>query len=108
MKLKFKKQLYQDIAAQSVIKCFEGQPKGNREYLYLRKKQENKIENWKQEDYEEIVCYGNNAIVLDEKELRRNIKSVQRDNGLDFTDKQGHINYSIEMETGTGKPYTYI
>ena len=36
MKLKFKKQQYQEDAAESVVKCFEGQIKGNRRELLDR------------------------------------------------------------------------
>ena len=33
---------------------------------------------------------------------------MQRRNDLDYTDNQGLKNFSIEMETGTGKTFTYI
>ena len=46
--------------------------------------------------------------MLTSEELRKNIRAVQKQNNLDYTDNQGYENYSVEMETGTGKTYTYI
>lgn len=108
MKLKFKKQQYQEDASLSVVKCFEGQPKGTRQDLIGRRKKEIDITNWNQNSVEDIISFGNNRIVITGDDLRKNIRSVQKQNNLDYTDKEGFENYSIEMETGTGKTYTYI
>ena len=35
-------------------------------------------------------------------------KKVQKQNDIAYTNDAGYLNYSIEMETGTGKTYTYI
>ena len=108
MKLKFKKQQYQEDAALSVVRCFEGQPKGSRQDLIGRRKKLIDITNWNQNSVEDIVSFGNNKILLTTEELRKNIRAVQKNNNIDYTDKEGYENYSIEMETGTGKTYTYI
>lgn len=108
MKLKFKKQQYQEDAALSVVKCFEGQPKGIRQDLVGRRKKKIDLTNWGQSEIEDIIYFGNNKIVLTSEEVRKNIRAVQKKNNLDYTDNQGLENYSIEMETGTGKTYTYI
>ncbi len=108
MKLKFKQQKYQDDATQSVVKCFEGQRNGTRVRLL------DKITTKKEKGYEyhiketEVLSYGNNPITLIDEEIRKNIRAVQKQNNLDYTDKAGFKNYSVEMETGTGKTYTYI
>ena len=108
MKLKFKKQQYQEDASLSVVKCFEGQPKGTRQDLIGRREKKIDITNWKENSVEDIISFGNNKILLTCEDLRKNIRRVQKHNNLDYTDKEGFQNYSIEMETGTGKTYTYI
>ena len=45
MKLKFKKQQYQEDAALSIVKCFEGQPKGSRQDLIGRRKKKIDLTN---------------------------------------------------------------
>ena len=108
MKLKFKKQQYQEDASLSVVKCFEGQPKGSRQDLIGRREKKIDITNWKDNSVEDIISFGNNKILLTSEDLRKNIRAVQKQNNLDYTDKEGFQNYSVEMETGTGKTYTYI
>ena len=108
MKLKFKKQQYQENAAQAVVKCFEGQSNGFRRDLIGRREKQRDITNWQESDIEDIISFGNKKVELSSEDLRKNIRNVQKQNGLDYTDKEGFINYSIEMETGTGKTYTYI
>ena len=108
MKLKFKKQQYQEAATMSIIKCFEGQPKGNRQDLMGRREKKIDLTNWNENSVEDIISFGNNKIMLTSEELRKNIREVQKQNNLDYTDNQGYENYSVEMETGTGKTYTYI
>ena len=108
MKLKFKKQQYQEDASLSVVKCFAGQPKGTRQDLVGRREKKIDLTNWNEKAVEEIISFGNNRILITNEELRKNIRNVQKNNNLDYTDKEGFENYSVEMETGTGKTYTYI
>ena len=108
MKLKFKKQQYQEDAALSIVKCFEGQPKGTRQDLIGRREKKIDLTNWNQNSVEDIISFGNNRILITGDELRKNIRTVQKQNNLDYTDREGFENFSVEMETGTGKTYTYI
>ena len=108
MKLKFKKQQYQENATQAVVKCFEGQSNGFRRNLIGRREKQRDITNWQESDVEDIISFGNKKIELPSEDLRKNIRNVQKQNNLDYTDNEGFLNYSIEMETGTGKTYTYI
>ena len=109
MKLKFKKQQYQENAAGAVVKCFEGQANGNRRDIIDRKHYiANEGTIWEEEIDEDVISFGNKKIELSSEELRKNIRSVQKQNNLDYTDNEGFMNFSIEMETGTGKTYTYI
>jgi len=50
---------------------------------------------------------GNRLDLLDE-ELLENIRNIQLKNGLKQTDKLDSKNFTIEMETGTGKTYVYL
>lgn len=108
MKLKFKKQQYQEDASLSVVKCFEGQPKAIRQDLIGRREKKIDLTNWNKSSVEDIISFGNNRIMITREDLRKNIRLVQKQNNLEYTDNQGYENYSIEMETGTGKTYTYI
>ena len=108
MKLKFKRQQYQENAAQAVVKCFEGQSNGFRRDLIGRREKEINILNWNESSTEDIISFGNKKIELLSEDIRKNIRNVQKQNNLDYTDNAGTMNYSIEMETGTGKTYTYI
>ena len=108
MKLKFKRQQYQENAAQAVVKCFEGQSNGFRRDLIGRREKEINILNWNESATEDIISFGNKKIELLSEDIRKNIRNVQKQNNLDYTDNAGTMNYSIEMETGTGKTYTYI
>lgn len=109
MKLKFKQQKYQEDACLSVVKCFEGQSKGDRKNLIDRRHFiRNEGTFWEEEVDEEVISFGNKKIEILDDELRKNIRNVQKQNYLDYTDKAGFENFSIEMETGTGKTYTYI
>ena len=109
MKLKFTKQQYQEEAVASVVKCFEGQKKGNITEIV---KQSSVLANegtfWEEIIEQKIVAFGNKKIELTQNEIRNNIRNVQKLNQLDYTDNQGINNLSVEMETGTGKTYTYI
>ncbi len=109
MKLRFKKQQYQENAAQAVVKCFEGQPNGNRKDIIDRRHYiANEGTIWEEEINEDVISFGNKKLELTSDEIRKNIRNVQKQNNLDYTDNAGTMNYSIEMETGTGKTYTYI
>lgn len=109
MKLKFKEQQYQIDAVHSVVNCFIGQSKGTRKDILARyKKITDRGSLFEKIEDVEIISFGNNPITLTETEHRSNIRSVQKINDINYTDKVGLRDYSIEMETGTGKTYTYI
>src|SRR5690554_3228365 len=53
--------------------------------------------------------FKNSPILLTDDQILANIKKVQQRNGLRLSEKlEGRYNLTIEMETGTGKTYTYI
>ena len=122
MKLQFKEQDFQINAVQAVVDCFEGQPlKTNR---FTLERTEALISKAKQVaigvqtidfEIEEEIGYRNATIQLIETQMLKNIQEVQKKNDLHESQqierpngtKLGY-NLTIEMETGTGKTYTYI
>lgn len=109
MKLKFKQQQYQTDAVNAVVNCFLGQEKGNRRDLLARYiKTTDKGTLFEKKEQVEVISFGNHPITLTESERRKNIREVQRKNDINYTDNAGLNDFTIEMETGTGKTYTYI
>lgn len=109
MKLKFKQQQYQDDAVMSIVECFKGQEKGSRKDIIARyTKTLDKGTLIEEIEDIEIVSFGNYKITLTEAERRQNIRDVQKSNDITYTDNQSLNDFSVEMETGTGKTYTYI
>lgn len=108
MKLKFKHQSYQDDAVQSLVNCFLGQKKGSRRDLLARYKHTVDTGLFAHEEEVEVISFGNQSITLTESERVKNIRDVQRLNDISYSDNQPLDEFSIEMETGTGKTFTYI
>ena len=103
MKLKFKKQQFQEDAVNAVCDVFEGQKfdDGNR---YV-------IDTGNVDDSfnYEVTGFRNNKVTLDDEEILENIQRIQHKNGIKQSEKlEGRYNLTVEMETGTGKTYVYI
>lgn len=114
MKLQFAHQDYQTRAVQAVVKVFDGQPLAKSEFALAGPAAS--------------VAYASdgsigNALTLSEEQLLFNVQAVQKVNGLpasselaaSVSDARGAakevfcpLNFTIEMETGTGKTYTFI
>jgi type III restriction enzyme len=109
MKLKFDpNQQFQADAINAVVDLFDGQPQdaGN----FLTKLQERDVaEGLKLLKLDEVGAVGNN-LVLDKEAVLQNLQNVQNRNGLQVNEKLDGdaLNFSIEMETGTGKTYVYL
>lgn len=108
MKLKFKHQSYQDDAVQALVNCFIGQKKGTRRDLLARYKQTVDTGLFAHDEEVEVISFGNQSITLTESERVKNIRDIQRLNDISYSDNQPLDEFSIEMETGTGKTFTYI
>lgn len=116
MKIKFKHQPFQLDAVQRIVDVFAGQPKGDSRFT-LDKGRRQTMEyagDLTQSSIGTAVLdaeYGfkNNPIRIGDTEVFANIQSLQRLHGLPVSDKlEGRYNLTVEMETGTGKTYTYI
>ncbi len=60
---------------------------------------------------EDVLAYGNHAMLPDDS-LFENLQAVQRRNGVSESESlqktMGYPQFSVEMETGTGKTYVYL
>lgn len=119
MKFKFDdKQPYQLEAISSVIDLFDGQPQDAEKLttrLRLRQQFETAVEGQESFSYggsalaEEIGAVGNN-VVVGQDTILKNLRAVQNRNGLELSERiiGEHLDFDIEMETGTGKTYVYL
>jgi type III restriction enzyme len=122
MKLQFKEQDFQVQAVNAVVKCFDGQPLKTNRFTLERSKE--LIRKAKQAaagaavfefEVEEEIGYRNSPLQILESQVLKNIQEVQKQNDLiesaEVQRPRGirlGYNLTIEMETGTGKTYTYI
>lgn len=104
MKLRYKHQRFQTEAAKAVTDAFRGQPYiESSEFLHdVGKDRINYGEHG----------FANAPLMLDRTQLTENVRSVQLTQGLKpieyFEGDNQDIYLTVEMETGTGKTYTYI
>ncbi|MBR1694009.1 MAG: DEAD/DEAH box helicase family protein, partial [Selenomonas sp.] len=107
MKLKFKHQQFQADAAKAVCDVFIGQPcqSGMRYLVDPGKSRKSAAPLMDMHGYRNAPL----ADHMDSDKLRNNLHAVQERNLLKHSGEfsQG-INLTVEMETGTGKTYTYI
>ena len=114
MKLKFKRQQFQSDAVKSVVDCFTGQPKITPQYtldkgLMVVDQNPQMALAINTGELSASEGFKNNAIKIADSDILENIRKVQLRNGLKLSEKlEGRYNITIEMETGTGKTYTYI
>ena len=106
MKLQFKTQEYQTQATKRVIDIFKGQEKGNRVDIIERKIIDDGDFGKKTQ---EIKRFSNKEISLSNEEVLKNIKEKQKQDELLKISQnfKAGFNFSIEMETGTGKTFVY-
>ena len=109
MKLKFDStQSFQIAAVGSITNLFDGQPLNLGDFSV----EINTAGTSGQGSvFQSELGIGNNLILEDETILK-NLNRLQEENDLDITvekefDKNG-LNFSVEMETGTGKTYVYL
>lgn len=111
MKLQFSHQDYQTKAVDAVVKVFDGQPLAKGEFALAGQ--------LASVSYAGDGSIGN-ALKVSDEQLLANVQAVQKANGLSVSDtlvvsmsesgKQEFcpLNFTIEMETGTGKTYVFI
>ena len=105
MKLRYKSQDFQSDATNAICNAFIGQPKQHAQSYILDPGQSND----NTDDLFRFDAYANPALVINNDLLLENIVNQQIRAGLQPSEKllgRG-INLTVEMETGTGKTYTY-
>jgi type III restriction enzyme len=102
MKLQFdSKQKYQLDAIQAVTDLFAGQTAQGGGF---------RLEKVFPEDrflFNTTFVVGNNLSIT-EDQLLKNLQAVQKENELNVSETPDGLNFSVEMETGTGKTYVYL
>lgn len=97
MEIKFKDKLkYQQDAINSVVDIFEGHPKGFDPVSIQTPKMIQAIEG------------VSNLLDIDPLTIEENFKNVQEKNGIPINSNLDSYDFTIEMETGTGKTYVYL
>ena len=106
MQIRYKHQRFQTEAARSIVNAFTGQPKSDGQ-------SDHTIDQGKNKGLFKLAGFGNKNVVLAREAVCENVRAVQTEQGLKpvdyLQDLQGvGMAFTIEMETGTGKTYTYI
>jgi len=105
MKIKFESnQQFQIDAVNAITDIFEGLPvkQGSFE-VSLTSEYEGMLKGIERSE----LGFGNN-LTLSNEELLKNIHSIQDRNNIKRTDTLQGKEFSVEMETGTGKTYVYL
>ena len=106
MKLHFEDDLdYQLRAIKSVVDLFKGQEISRSEFTVTYQPESGPQASLGLVENERGV--GNKLKLIDE-DIHDNLKSVQLDNGLAPSDTLASGDFTVEMETGTGKTYVYL
>lgn len=106
MELKFKHLAFQEQASLAVVDLFKGQPK--KPYRYRIDQGKGKQGKNIQGELLNQYGLGNGKVALSSSEIEANLKRVQQQNALPLQEFDLTLNFSVDMETGTGKTYTYI
>ena len=99
MKLHFDpNQQYQHDAMYSIVNIFEGQPLNQGDFGF---------------SFQSANCLLNevgvgNTLSISEEQILKNIQVTQKANEIAESEKLDGLNFSVEMETGTGKTYVYL
>jgi len=104
MKIQFESNLnYQNSAIDSIVNIFEGQEICQSNFSIIKEYTKGQKTMG---DYDELGI-GNRLELLDD-ELLTNIQNIQLKNGLAQSKELNSMDFSVEMETGTGKTYVYL
>lgn len=123
MKLRFKHQKFQGDAVNAVCDVFAGQPNETRKFLV----DQGVAPDASQQGFftENTAGWANPEMHLREEDILKNLRGVQKEYGILASNKLETMTskvewddgrketvtrpvFSVEMETGTGKTYTYI
>lgn len=107
MKLKFKSDLkYQNEAIKSVVDIFKGQTPMTSNFTVLTGKSLNDGQ-LQMGVVQSSTGIGNKLDIISE-DILNNVQEIQMRNNLPRSEKLDGMNFTVEMETGTGKTYVYL
>lgn len=89
---------FQLDAINSVIRLFDGQPNDDGDTNF----------SVPEEGTLNFIDGIANQLIISEDQVLRNLQNVQRDNEIEVSNSLLGMNFSVEMETGTGKTYVYL
>lgn len=106
MKLRYKHQRFQTEAALAVANAFTGQPKSDGQSDHI-------VDQGVHQDLFAVKGFGNKNVILAPEAVCENVRAIQTEQGLKPVEQLQQLQgvgtaLTIEMETGTGKTYTYI
>lgn len=106
MKLKFDPDLdFQHEAISSITGIFEGQEVCQTNFSVAPLNYDPKMNLGLEKHYD--LGVGNRLKLLDE-DILKNVRDIQLRNGLAPSETLDSMNFTVEMETGTGKTYVYL
>jgi type III restriction enzyme len=106
MKIKYESsQNFQLRAINAIAGVFEGQPNDVEGFSSVLRGEA--VRGTQAGLFNEIGAIGNN-LLLDEDSILENTRAIQEENGIEPVERLDGMNFSIEMETGTGKTYVYL
>ena len=108
MKLKFVNQQYQTDAVNSIVNIFEGCEIKNSLFTIdvSNDKGFNKDSGYTGEGVSYFTGHAN-KVSIDDFTMLENVQHIQEENDIQRTKSLENKNFTIEMETGTGKTYVY-
>lgn len=108
MKLKFVDQQYQTDAVNSIVDIFEGCEVKKSLFTidYSDSKYYNKDFGITGEGVSYFTGHANKASI-DDFTMLENVQRIQEENDIQRTKSLENKNFTVEMETGTGKTYVY-
>ena len=94
---------YQGEAVKSAISLFNGQQKSTSPFTISRGKK-----FFGEEDDTNTIIGEGNHLTISENKILDNLRAVQMKQGLDVSSQMEIPDFTVEMETGTGKTYVYL
>ena len=106
MKLKFVDQQYQTDAVNSIVNIFEGCEIKNSLFTIDISQNKNYAQTLEGEGISYFTGHAN-KISIDDFTMLENVQNIQEENDIQRSKLLENKNFTIEMETGTGKTYVY-
>lgn len=102
-KIRFNPNLpYQGVAVQSALDLFKGQEKSSSPFTISRGS------GAFTSDEASVIAGEGNRLTISTGKVLDNLRAVQMEHGLDVSSNLNFPDFTIEMETGTGKTYVYL